>query len=113
MMLSERLLAKSNLQLSRRSFVHSMVTLVAAPVVSSSVLSACQQNKTAPLPAGNTLDEALDRLVANGTFRGSTHVPMVAETLVTLGRTDAVLAWVEHFKNDAGIGDNDFTRSGV
>jgi hypothetical protein len=48
-----------------------------------------------------TLDEALDIVHRTGTDLrggGSNHAPMVVETLCTLGRSDAVLPWLEGYK---------------
>src|SRR2546421_11027755 len=53
------------------------------------------------VPSYEPLDDALDRLsgygpqLANGNFN---HAPMVAEALCALGRPDAVMPWVERYR---------------
>src|SRR5438094_8857889 len=53
------------------------------------------------VPAYEPLDAALDILsgygpgLANGNFN---HAPMVAEALCALGRSDAVMPWVERYQ---------------
>ncbi len=103
--------------LSRRSFMRSLSATASLPMLPLNVLSACQTGKqTVQHQKMNTVfDNALDLLFAAGQeHRGSTHVPMVAETLITLGRKDVVLKWVEENLHDAGDGKNpkDFTRVG-
>ena len=49
-----------------------------------------------------TIDEALEMLHRTGPdLRGgnSNHAPMVAETLLTLGRPDAVIPWIEGYRS--------------
>lgn len=49
----------------------------------------------------DVMDEALELLVPYGpSFRGglSNHGPMTAEALVSLGRSDAVIPWVERYR---------------
>src|SRR3989442_13314140 len=49
-----------------------------------------------------TIDEVLDILHRTGpdlVGGNSTHGPMAAEPLFTLGRPDAVLPWIERYKN--------------
>ena len=49
-----------------------------------------------------TIDEVLDVLHRTGpdlVGGNSNHGPMVAEALLTLGRPDAVLPWIEGYKN--------------
>src|SRR5947199_5137443 len=52
--------------------------------------------------AYDPLDEALDRLsgsgpgLANGNFN---HAPMVAEALCALGRPEAVIPWIERYRD--------------
>lgn len=51
--------------------------------------------------AGETLDFALDRLAAYGPDLANgftSHAPMVVEALVTLGRAEAVLPWLEGYR---------------
>src|SRR5689334_1470633 len=54
------------------------------------------------IPCYQPLDEALDRLrpygpgLINGNFN---HAPMVAEALCALGRPDAVLPWIERYRD--------------
>jgi hypothetical protein len=52
------------------------------------------------LAASDVLDEALERLASRGpAYAGglANHGPMVAEALVTLGRSDAVASWVDSY----------------
>src|SRR5947199_10662488 len=86
--------------LSRRSFIQGAISLSATPVVTSSLLSACQRPGKTNTKGEDTIDEALEILISNGTFRGSTHVPMVAEAIVTLGRNETVISWVDRHKSD-------------
>jgi hypothetical protein len=49
----------------------------------------------------STIDEALELLADSGQEFGnglSNHGPMAAEALVTLGRSEAVVPWVERYK---------------
>jgi hypothetical protein len=61
----------------------------------------------------NVLDDALDAIshsspnLDNG---NTNHAPMVAETLVAIGREDAVQGWVEAYRRDAGTQDRPSER---
>jgi Questin oxidase-like len=57
------------------------------------------------MAVGDVLDEALEALsdVAPDFENGNTnHAPMVAETLVQIGREDAVIPWVDDYRRDLG-----------
>jgi Questin oxidase-like len=57
------------------------------------------------MTASDVLDEALEALsdVAPDFENGNTnHAPMVAETLVQIGRDDAVMAWVDDYRRALG-----------
>ncbi len=114
-MRSKELSANTNTCATRRQFVRSLIATASLPLVSSSVLSACQHNKATLTPpkTDNTFDEALQLIFSTGQdHRGSTHVPMVAETLIKLNRTDTVINWVEgHYRNPGdGKKSEDFKR---
>src|SRR6188474_3494631 len=50
--------------------------------------------------SSDALDEALERLAARGpAYAGglANHAPMVAEALVVLGRSDAVISWIDTY----------------
>ncbi len=104
-------------RLARRPFLCGLWAAAAMPVLASGVLSACQSSPPA-VPEGKrtaTLDQAHDLLFASGRgYRGSTHVPMVAEALMVLGRVDSVLPWVERNKGDGERNQQpyDFTQAG-
>jgi Questin oxidase-like len=94
-------------QVTRRGFVRGLVATASAPLLSSSVLSACQGRKpqVQHRQMSNTFDQALDLIYSTGSdHRGSTHVPMVAEALVTMGRADAVIPWVDQHRLSRGDG---------
>jgi hypothetical protein len=101
---------------SRREFVRSIIATTSLPLFSASVLSACQHNKATLMPEPrleNTCDQALELIFSTGQdHRGSTHVPMVAETLIRLKRTDQVIPWVEsHYRSTTdGKKPEDFNR---
>jgi hypothetical protein len=55
---------------------------------------------------GDVMDDALDALADTGPEFGiglSNHGPMGAESLVALGRVEAVLPWVEHYRQRRGL----------
>jgi hypothetical protein len=103
--------------LSRRAFLRGLSVTASMPMLSLGGLAACQTGKRAlqHQKVDDILDNALDIVFAAGQeHRGSTHVPMVAETLATLGRKDVIIGWVEQNLHDPGDGKNpqDFTRLG-
>jgi hypothetical protein len=107
----------ARLRASRREFVRNLCATTSLPLFSASNLFACQRSKTTATPqkADATIDHALELIFSTGhDHRGSTHVPMVAETLVRLQRTEKVLPWVEQHYLNPGDGKKaeDFVRTG-
>jgi hypothetical protein len=102
-------------EIARRNFVRGVMATAATPLLSSSVFSACQGGKATVQrqKTETALDQALDLIFSTGRdHRGSSHVPMVAETLIALGRPDVVLPWVERNYLNSGDGKSpqDFQR---
>lgn len=85
---------------TRRSFLTLLGTIPFATGALSSLTSASGSQQPEPL-AGDKLDEALEMLAPYApSFRGglSNHGPMTAEALISLGRDDAVMGWVENYR---------------
>ena len=54
--------------------------------------------------------EALSETAPDLSGGNTNHAPMVAETLVTIGRGDAVPAWVDGYRREAGVQDRPSAR---
>src|SRR5258706_5307756 len=80
--------------LTRRRFLGSAATASAA-------LMASARGATAPTKGREAMEAALEILAATGPeYHGglANHGPMAAEALVTLGRPEAVVPWVEGYR---------------
>jgi hypothetical protein len=114
----------SRCSMSRRELVRGAAALAGASLVLDSAAFAGE-----PAGQADVLDAALAHLAPTGPEFGglSNHGPMVAEALVTLGRSEAVLPWVDQYRKrlqenpterNRIIGDSwptalgDFTRVG-
>ena len=96
---------------SRRRFMRDLVVVASAYCLTPSLLVGC---KVMPKQKSNTstdepetraalMDEALEMFARTGPEYGgglANHGPMAAEALITLGRNDAVIPWVERYKRN-------------
>lgn len=93
---------------SRRRFMHHLAAAGSVTCISETLLSGCTNGQQHQLHASTekhednaVLDEALAHFARTGPeYRGglANHGPMAAEALVVLGRTEAVMPWVERYK---------------
>ncbi len=95
---------------SRRRFMQRLAAAGSLSCISETLLSGCTNASQHGLHASTVkhedaavLDEALALLARTGPeyFGGlANHGPMAAEALVSLGRSDAVMLWVERYKRN-------------
>lgn len=87
---------------SRRSFLTLLGTLpVGACLTPNRANARGAQDTSVPARTSDLMDEALEMLTPYApSFRGglSNHGPMTAEALISLGRQDAVVGWVERYR---------------
>jgi hypothetical protein len=95
---------------SRRWFLNRILVVGSAGWVWPSLFTGCnvipdnqQMSSAQTRNASDVMDEALGMLSRTGPeYRGglANHGPMAAEALVTLGRLEAVIPWVERYKRN-------------
>jgi len=96
---------------SRRSFVRDLVVVTSAYCLTPNLLAGCTvmpKQKISESPEKREaraalMDQALEMFARTGPEYGgglANHGPMAAEALITLGRSDAVIPWVERYKRN-------------
>ena len=99
---------------SRRRFVRQLVVVTSAYCLTPTLLAGCKvampkqknSSSTTPEQPGSRaalMDQALEMFRRTGPEYGgglANHGPMAAEALITLGRSDAVIPWVERYRRN-------------
>ena len=97
---------------SRRRFMRDLVTVTSAYCLTPNLLAGCnvmpkQKISASPEKQGARstalMDQALEMFARTGPEYGgglANHGPMAAEALITLGRNDAVMPWVERYRRN-------------
>lgn len=97
---------------SRRRFMRDLVVVTSAYCFTPNLLAGCkvmpkQKSSGAspdkPEARAALMDQALEMFARTGPEYGgglANHGPMAAEALITLGRNDAVIPWVERYKRN-------------
>lgn len=94
---------------SRRRFMRDLAVVTSAYCLTPNLLAGCkvmpkQKSSTStdkPETRAALMDQALEMFARTGPEYGgglANHGPMAAEALITLGRNDAVISWVERYK---------------
>ncbi len=86
---------------SRRRFLRDSATVASVAVISPRVLADSVTSRTQRGRAAEAMEAALERLAKTGPeYHGrlANHGPMAAEALVVMDRPDAVVPWVDYYR---------------
>ena len=88
----------ANKDFSRRSFIKTVVTATGTTLLVPGLIASCQigNDTSAQLIKNDVLDEALKMMSDFAPL--SNHGPMAAEALVSIGRSDQVIPFVESYR---------------
>ena len=85
-------------RLPRREFIRNAATLAAVARLSPAAMLGCQATSSSSVSSNNSdaMDQALEMMAGLEPF--ANHGPMAAEALVSLGRAESIIAFVNAYK---------------